>query len=158
VTHDQEEALMLSNRVAVMDRGRIEQIGSPEEIYERPATRFVAEFIGRCSILEGRVDNGRFVSKAGLKLPVDTRSGDAILVIRPEYIDAAEPGGSGIVATGRIVSASYFGALTRVQVSVDGEILLLEKHFAPGARPKVDDLIQIAIDPGGIRVLPAPLR
>ena len=69
VTHDQEEALMLSDRIAVMNRGRIEQISTPENIYERPATRFVAEFIGRCSILEGRANGGHFVSKAGLRLP-----------------------------------------------------------------------------------------
>jgi putative spermidine/putrescine transport system ATP-binding protein len=58
VTHDQEEALMLSDRIAVINRGRIEQIGTPEDIYERPESRFVAEFIGWCSILEGVASGG----------------------------------------------------------------------------------------------------
>ena len=154
VTHDQEEALVLSDRIAVMNEGRLEQIGSPEDIYERPATRFVAEFIGQCSILEGQVENGQFVSRGGLRLPVGTPAGEVTVIIRPEYVDIAEPSASGVVTAARIVNASYLGALTRMEISVGDETLLMEKHFAPGIRPKVDDLIQVVIDPGGIRVIP----
>ena len=154
VTHDQEEALMLSDRIAVMNRGRIEQISTPENIYERPATRFVAEFIGRCSILEGRANGGHFVSKAGLRLPIDAAPGDVTLIIRPEYIDVASPAVTGIVADARVIATSYFGALTRIQLSVEGESLMMEKHFSAGRRPKVGDAMQVVVDPKGIRVIP----
>ena len=71
VTHDQEEALMLSDRIVVINRGKVEQIGPPGEIYEAPATRFVAQFVGWCSLLDGHVDDsGTFTSKAESGFPV----------------------------------------------------------------------------------------
>ena len=69
VTHDQEEALTLSDRVALMNNGEIAQIGSAEDLYERPATRFVAEFIGESNVIEGRVDGEWFVANGGTRLP-----------------------------------------------------------------------------------------
>jgi putative spermidine/putrescine transport system ATP-binding protein len=89
VTHDQEEALMLSDRIAVINRGRIEQIGTPEDVYERPVSRFVAEFIGWCSILEGEVIGDEFISRGGLTLPVNAAAGPTTVVVRPEYIKPA---------------------------------------------------------------------
>ena len=65
VTHDQHEALGLSDRIAVMNAGRIEQLGAPREVYERPATRFVADFIGASTALEGRGDRRHTVALAG---------------------------------------------------------------------------------------------
>src|SRR5262249_36512727 len=78
VTHDQEEAMAMSNRIAVLNRGKIHQIGIPEDIYERPATRFVANFIGRNNVLDATIrrvsDGGIVVSFAdGTELPVDSR-------------------------------------------------------------------------------------
>ncbi|MBT1516680.1 hypothetical protein KIP88_40380 [Bradyrhizobium sp. SRL28] len=67
VTHDQDEALTLADRIVVMNKGAVEQIGSPEEVYDAPATRFVAEFIGQCSLLEGQIlDEGKFRTDDGL--------------------------------------------------------------------------------------------
>src|SRR5712672_1189895 len=98
VTHDQDEALSLSDRIVVMDEGSILQIGAPEDIYRRPATRFVAEFLGHCNILAGRVVaaispgtaelllrvNGKPISLAGENLA----AGDDIqLAVRPEAIE-----------------------------------------------------------------------
>ncbi|MBB4303216.1 putative spermidine/putrescine transport system ATP-binding protein [Rhodobium orientis] len=71
VTHDQEEALALSDRIVVMSTGRVEQIGSPGEIYERPSSRFVADFIGQCTILDGTCADAAFRSVNGLRLPFE---------------------------------------------------------------------------------------
>jgi putative spermidine/putrescine transport system ATP-binding protein len=89
VTHDQEEALALSDRIAVMNGGRIEQLGAPDEVYRRPATRFVAQFIGAANVLEGTVADGR-LDVDGILLdagPLPVRPGDrAVVAIRPERI------------------------------------------------------------------------
>ncbi|MCL5046596.1 MAG: ABC transporter ATP-binding protein [Actinobacteria bacterium] len=88
VTHDQEEALIVSDRIAVMNEGRLVQIGSPHEIYNEPATRFVADFIGKTNFLHGRVEQGRFITGSGFVLPArgTVASGEATLSIRPERI------------------------------------------------------------------------
>jgi len=156
VTHDQEEALMLSDRIVVINRGKIEQIGTPEDIYERPATRFVAEFIGWCSILEGVVSNGSFVSSGGLTLPVNAAAGPTTIVVRPEYIRPVTASSGRSRLSGRVESSNYYGAMSRLSIAIDGEKLLMETHFPPGARPAVDDAIEIEIDPVGIRAIPAP--
>jgi len=86
VTHDQEEALSLSDRIAVMNGGQVEQIGTPNEIYEQPATPFVADFIGDTNLLQGRVD-----AVESSKLRVLTPSGLKILVQRPEVKNGSRP-------------------------------------------------------------------
>ena len=155
VTHDQEEALMLSDRIVVMNKGRIEQIGTPEEIYEHPATRFVAEFIGWCSVLEGTAGNGAFVSRGGMRLPVTATADKAMIVVRPEYIRLATESGASPRFTARVESSNYYGAMTRLRLSVGGEPLLMEAHMGGGRRPVAGDEISIEIDPSGIRVIPA---
>lgn len=105
VTHDQEEVILLSDRIVVMNEGRGEQIGSPEDIYERPSTRFVAEFIGLCTILEGRIEEGEFVSRRGLRLPIRARPGKTLAVVRPEYIKLATRGSKATRLTGIVERA-----------------------------------------------------
>jgi putative spermidine/putrescine transport system ATP-binding protein len=153
VTHDQEEALMLSDRIAVINRGRIEQIGTPEDIYERPESRFVAEFIGWCSILEGEARGGTFVSRNGLELFVEGASGPTTIVIRPQNIKikSATSGQNNLV--GRVESSNYYGAMTRLSIVVSGETLLMEHHFSPGTRLGVGDDIEVQIDAAGIRTI-----
>jgi putative spermidine/putrescine transport system ATP-binding protein len=155
VTHDQEEALMLSDRIVVINQGKIEQIGTPEDIYERPASRFVAEFIGWCSIVEGVVSDGTFVSQGGLMLPVNAPAGPTIVVVRPEYIKPAMASSGRKQFNGRVESSNYYGAMSRLSIAVDGEKLLMETHFPPGARPAVNDEIAVEIDPVGVRAIPA---
>ena len=87
VTHDQEEALTLSDRVAILDRGRILQIGAPAEVYERPRTRFAAEFLGNSNFLQGRVEGGAVVLADGSRIGVSDplpASGEVTLAVRPE--------------------------------------------------------------------------
>jgi putative spermidine/putrescine transport system ATP-binding protein len=128
VTHDQAEALGLSDRIAVMSRGRIEQLGAPREIYERPATRFVAEFIGASTILRGRaVGPDRIALDGGLVLRIGSGvplRGDAevAVAIRPERVTLARGPGEN-VAEARIDSLVYQGAQTE-----------LSAHLAHGQR------------------------
>ena len=154
VTHDQEEALMLSDRIVVMNKGKIEQIGTPEEIYEYPATRFVAEFIGLCSVLEGNAGNGEFISRGGMRLPVDTCADKAMIVVRPEYIRLATESCTAPRFVARVESLNYYGAMTRLRLTVGGEQLLMEAHLGGVKRPEPGDEISIQINPAGIRVIP----
>lgn len=111
VTHDQEEALTLSDRIAVMDHARIAQIGTPAEIYECPRTAFVARFVGEVNILRGRGD-GSFGAR---------------LAIRPEWMDlfpvGSVPPGEHAV-TGRVQNVVYLGETIHVHVAVDGEEMI----------------------------------
>jgi putative spermidine/putrescine transport system ATP-binding protein len=88
VTHDQEEALTMADRLVVMSEGRIRQIGTQQDLYERPADKFVADFVGRSSFIDGRMDGaGRFVSAGGLVVACDGGgSGQASLALRPERL------------------------------------------------------------------------
>ena len=88
VTHDQEEALIMADRLVVMNEGRIRQVGSQQDLYERPAEKFVADFVGRSTFIDGRIDGpGRFVSAGGLVIACETRgSGSASLALRPERL------------------------------------------------------------------------
>ncbi|AYD04811.1 ABC transporter ATP-binding protein [Neorhizobium sp. NCHU2750] len=120
VTHDQEEALALSNRICLMNGGRIEQLGSPEDIYERPRTAFVAEFIGITNLLRGKLGSGGFEIKgATVPLPCDVaaKSGDrGALAIRPEKMTLAEAGAGFI--SGVVTETIYAGSETRVLVAL----------------------------------------
>jgi putative spermidine/putrescine transport system ATP-binding protein len=122
VTHDQEEALTMSDRVAIMNRGRIEQLGSPTEVYERPATEFVAGFIGVSNLIER---DGRRIT------------------IRPEKVrllEAGDPAPSGArVEPGTIVEATYLGVLTRFVVALDsGDKLVAARQNLETAGNEVD--------------------
>jgi putative spermidine/putrescine transport system ATP-binding protein len=123
VTHDQEEALTLADRLVVLDHGVVQQVGTPEELYEAPANLFVAGFIGRSNVLHGRVvERGRFVTKGGLALSVPTGGapqGEAALALRPERIEVA-PGSRGDGVTGRVQLVTYLGAATEYRVALDG--------------------------------------
>jgi putative spermidine/putrescine transport system ATP-binding protein len=127
VTHDQEEALAMSDRIAVMNAGRIEQVGTPAEIYDRPRTRFVAEFIGEIDLFEGRMDGGRFVVDDGRALPApDGTSGPATLAIRPEKLKLVAPA-EGLLS-GDIVEASFLGGIVRYHVATTcGRRLMVEE-------------------------------
>ena len=101
VTHDQEEALDLADQVAVMNKGGIEQMGTPQEIYSYPQTAFVAEFLGGSNKLQGRIANGRFVVD-GATLPlsgVTPADGDAIALVRPHEFAHASTGEPAITVT-----------------------------------------------------------
>jgi spermidine/putrescine transport system ATP-binding protein len=124
VTHDQEEAMAMADRIAVMNEGRIEQVGTPEEIYRRPASRFVADFIGESNFLEvQRAGDGRVVAGDGSSVACSPPSGDwrrATLMIRPEDVRLMEGNGHREGLTGRVVRSSFLGSFTRVAIQCDG--------------------------------------
>jgi spermidine/putrescine ABC transporter ATP-binding subunit len=140
VTHDQAEALGLSDRIAVMRGGRIEQLGSPREIYERPATRFVAEFIGASTVLRGRAiaaDRVELAGGASLRVTAEAalRVGEEVdLAIRPERIRLA-PGAGDNVLEARITGVTYQGAQTEVTAETAGgqRLLVFAAEPAPAA-------------------------
>ena len=130
VTHDQEEALNMSDRLAVLNGGRIEQVGSPADVYEQPATGFVAGFVGVSNILEG--DAARAVA------------GDARpFTIRPEKIRMTDPDHpsdpSECVADGAVRDVVYLGALTRFTVDLDGgaQLVVLQQNLAASSMEAV---------------------
>jgi len=120
VTHDQEEALALSDRVAVMRAGRIEQIGSPAEIYHRPASRFVAEFVGTANLVDGHVCDGGIESGGQVwpaRLPEGARAGHrATAVYRPEHLALAAHEEADF--HGQVESVTFLGATVRLRVGL----------------------------------------
>ncbi|MCP3461031.1 ABC transporter ATP-binding protein [Bradyrhizobium sp. CCGUVB23] len=156
VTHDQDEALTLADRIVIMNKGAVEQVGSPEDVYDAPATRFVAEFIGRCSLLDGQcLDGKEFKTDDGLGLPASGCSGRATAVVRPESVKKADEMPQ-IAAHRAVVEASdYHGALTRLHLRIGSSKLIMDTRFAVGQKPRPGDEIDIAIDPTGLRFVPA---
>ncbi len=138
VTHDQSEALAISDRAAVMNHGRIEQIGAPAELYERPATRFVADFIGEASVVAGRAAgmaggwlavetaaNGRFLAApSGSGMP----TGRVELVLRPEAIAVGvEAEGLENRITGTLLDSAYVGEATRYRLRLPGGEIIVAR-------------------------------
>ncbi len=126
VTHDQEEALTMADRLVVMDRGRVRQIGSPEELYERPADIFVASFLGRCNILSGVLEAPGSFRAGGLLLPSagERPRGPAALAVRPERIDIRPDGGC---LPGRLTMVTYLGGMTEFHLETPAGPVLVTK-------------------------------
>jgi putative spermidine/putrescine transport system ATP-binding protein len=122
VTHDQDEAVSIADRIVIMNRGQIEQIGSPLEVYERPATKFVADFIGTSSFISGRVEApGMFRTAAGDLLRFEhypVGAGADTLAIRPEKIALGNsvPADFSNRVSGTIDGVSYLGSVTEIMV------------------------------------------
>jgi putative spermidine/putrescine transport system ATP-binding protein len=129
VTHDQVEALAMCDRVAVMNRGRIEQIGSPEAIYERPATRFVADFVGRINILPA-TGGAQSIDLWGVHFPVKApQAGEFDIFVRPQrirLIPVSEPVAEDVARIeGRVARSSFLGDHVEVIVEVgDGQLIV----------------------------------
>lgn len=158
VTHDQDEALVLSDRIAVLRDGRIEQVGAAADLYERPRTRFVSQFLGSCTLLDARLlraaPDGRgciVTTEAGelhTDLPWPGHAGQAVtLAIRPEKIQllplAAGPGGPGGRAGGnairvRVEHRVYVGAETHYELRAGAQALRVEVMNARAAGPMLE--------------------
>tara|TARA_Y100000739_G_C20565650_1_gene445211 strand:- start:288 stop:1361 length:1074 start_codon:yes stop_codon:yes gene_type:complete len=128
VTHDQDEALSMSDRIVVMSDGKVSQIGSPTDIYEKPKSRFVADFIGRSNILSAKVDdNGKVINAEGLKLPnkqeKTQKTENFSVMIRPECVAISKSGSKESGRTtnikGKITSTIYLGSIIQYDVQID---------------------------------------
>jgi ABC-type Fe3+/spermidine/putrescine transport system ATPase subunit len=136
VTHDQEEAMALGDRIAVMDAGRMEQVGTPHEIYLRPRSRFVAEFIGESNLFEVVFEGGVARLPDGAILPAPAHPpGVATLVVRPESI-AVSRDGEGIPA--RLVHTSFLGRETRLDLTLVESGLAVTASIAGSERGRLD--------------------
>jgi putative spermidine/putrescine transport system ATP-binding protein len=166
ITHDQEEALSISDRVAVMRDGRIEQLGAPEQIYTAPANEYVARFVGTSNRLDVRVLDGTGTSAEwrGRAVPVVTdgavsAGSPAVMIVRPERIRVSgrTNGGDGTAWEGTVVERTFLGAVTRLTIRVGDEILLadLPGEATSAIRFGIDDAVSVAFEPGGCRLIPA---
>src|SRR5690349_24664817 len=153
VTHDQSEAMALGDRVVVMSKGQIAQIGSPREIYFEPRNRFVAEFIGAANIIESSVENGQLVLPGGRQPvagPIHQKA--AIAMVRPETIRLVEPDCAPL--SGTIDSVAFNGDRQRLVVSgASAKPLTVD---APNTvNVKSGDRVGLSIAPEAVRLLPA---
>ena len=151
VTHDQEEALAVSDRIAVMNSGRIEQIGSPEQLYTTPSTAGVAAFVGLSSVVSG-VGEGDHVVVWGQRLPLQSPAiGPVDVYLRPENVFFASEADA---ATDALVEESTFlGSMRRTLVRTESGELVRVQH-APGIHPSFGDRVRIAIAPEPVAVHP----
>lgn len=140
VTHDQQEAFNLSDRVAVFNRGTIEQEGSPHELYERPETEFVARFLGESTVVHGVVAGEGEIRVGGAVLSTAStaafeRGARVCVVIRPEHVELAqrtEAPRSGARHSGRIIDTSYLGGTTRVAIELAPGLVVWTIASYPG--------------------------
>jgi putative spermidine/putrescine transport system ATP-binding protein len=146
VTHDQEEALAVADRVGVMRSGRLEQLATPDEVYSRPISPFVAEFVGLTNRVDADVVDGMaHVMRARIPLlPGSPTSGPVTVLVRPEQVEVhPSPTGSA-----RVVATSFLGALGRVQlVTDDGTALAAQVTSAQVEALRVGDRVTVALRP-----------
>jgi ABC-type Fe3+/spermidine/putrescine transport system ATPase subunit len=170
VTHDQEEALAISDTVAVMDRGQVLQTGPPWKLYREPRTRFVAEFLGGMNVVAGRLTSP---VPAGDAVVVETEfgapwsvagdgpapgTGPVWLGVRPESLRVEPPPGSGDgwnQVTGTVAEVGYLGAVARYQVDVAPGVSLTVEVHDPDFQTlrRVGDAVRLWCDPAKVRIL-----
>ena len=169
VTHDQEEAMSMADRIAVMNQGRIEQLGTPFEIYRHPASRFVADFIGDANFLEVRVVGDVALLRDGTRVPCEMPGSDpgkgqtpAVLMVRPESLRVGDtsvaPDGA---LRGRVLQSSFLGTRLRVAVDTPGceAPLIVALHGEdPVSAPAEDVEVTVWWDPADAILLPADER
>jgi putative spermidine/putrescine transport system ATP-binding protein len=155
VTHDQEEALAIADRVGVMRDGRLEQLAPPTEVYARPATSFVAEFVGLTNRLPGTV-SGSSVTVRGRDLPlvdVSTPPGPVTALVRPEAVtlapDAAADSGP---LTGTVISVTFLGATSRVTVDLGDTTILAQLPTSDAAGLTAGSRVTLSIRPDPVLV------
>ncbi|MCU9836413.1 ABC transporter ATP-binding protein [Ruegeria sp. WL0004] len=160
VTHDQEEALTMSDRIAVMSGGRILQIGNPREIYERPSERFVANFIGESNFLNGQLSAGSVTLEAGgtftVEPPQGVADGKVSVLIRPEHVTVAGTGAEGAALIATVENVVYSGEATVAHLKLKtGEAIKARASNLPGASGLLETGAQVGVSvaPGAVTVL-----
>ena len=157
VTHDQHEALTMSDRIAVMRDGKVLQIGTPEDIYERPRVRFVADFIGEANILDAtRVSAGRFRLAGGAELRVAEDSpakGAVALVLRPERARLGAAEGQQALS-GSVEQVVYDGADITYHIAIaGGPELRVREPTHGGVRAARGEVVRVSLEPAALRVV-----
>ncbi|MBI3056184.1 MAG: ABC transporter ATP-binding protein, partial [Betaproteobacteria bacterium] len=168
VTHDQEEALSISDRVAVLEAGVIQQVGTPVELFDRPVNRFIANFVGTANMFAGTLTQGAegmvFESAAlgTLLLPGASAAlaGAVEIAFRPHVVTLAEaeaaPGGSLIWLKGTVAAREFLGEFIRYVVTVGAnEIVADQAHYTDARKFELGEAVDLGIQPEQIRVLRA---
>jgi putative spermidine/putrescine transport system ATP-binding protein len=148
VTHDQEEALTMADRLVVMSDGRVRQIGAQADLYERPADRFVADFVGRSTMLEGVIDApGQFRTEGGLVLRcVEAKNGPSTLALRPERLTlGAAADGLDNKVDGVVTFVSYLGAMIDLHVRLNerDHVVVQTPNRRDGALPAIGAQVRV---------------
>ncbi len=161
VTHDQEEALEVADRIVVMNEGQVEQIGAPDDVYEHPATPFVYQFLGDVNLFHGRVDQGwAKIGEADIHLPEqepDQSSESALFFVRPHEIEVTRTNGNGVKGIGAYVrDIRRYGAVVRLELErIDGdgyvEAVLSREEFKANDVRKGDEVV---LQPKRVKVFP----
>jgi putative spermidine/putrescine transport system ATP-binding protein len=155
VTHDQEEALAIADRVGVMREGHLEQLAPPTEVYSRPATSFVAEFVGLSNRLSGEVRDGSVIVR-GSTLPLvdrETPNGQMVALVRPEAVtlathDAPESG----PLVGTVIAVTFLGATSRVTVDLGDTRILAQLSTADASALSAGSRVALTIRPDPVLV------
>jgi putative spermidine/putrescine transport system ATP-binding protein/spermidine/putrescine transport system ATP-binding protein len=169
VTHDQTEALAMADRVVIMNEGRIEQIGTPSEVYYNPVSKFVSDFIGEMNFIPGRI-NGADGEMPTLKLPNGDRldlpgvkvgelSGDVVLAIRPEKIFVRREedlDANKLLMEAKLIDVVFMGQLLRFQVEYAGNILMVDDFGGVNRvmRYKGAEKVFMQVDPKDCMLMP----
>ena len=167
VTHDQDEALSMSDRIVVMSEGEVSQVGKPTEIYEKPQTRFVADFIGRSNILLGKLENkGKTINAEGLTLPnkenvIGGAEGVSVM-IRPECVKITKSESKATSASvdvkGKITASIYLGSIVQYSVQIiDGPNLVVTQNNTGSEDLKnltVGDDVDVSFPDSAVYILP----
>ena len=165
VTHDQAEAMVISDRVAVLRDGRVDQVGAPADLFERPRTRFVAEFIGKTNLVDAVADGGDIVTRGALRLRVAADGlvprAPAVVSIRPHQITlgplawaAAAPGDVNVMV-GIVVRASYLGEAVDYQISLEGSDVIWLVIGPSPAHVQPGEAVSVRVPRGACVLLPA---
>ena len=158
VTHDQEEALAIADRVGVMREGRIEQLAPPTEVYSRPATPFVAEFVGLSNRLAGTV-SGSTVTVRGRDLPLVDRSipaGPVTALVRPEAVTlASDSSGESGPLVGTVIASTFLGATSRVTVDLGDTTILAQLSTSDATALPAGSRVALTIRPDPVLVAAA---
>ncbi len=155
VTHDQEEALAIADRVGVMREGRLEQLAPPTDVYSRPATAFVAEFVGLSNRLAGTV-SGSVVTVRGRELPLvdpSTPAGPATALVRPEAVTlASDSSGESGPLTGTVIAATFLGATSRVTVDLGDTTIMAQLSTSDATKLPAGSRVTLTIRPDPVLV------
>ena len=159
VTHDQEEALSISDRIVVMHQGIADQVGTPFEIYNNPATRFVAGFVGTLNLMEAKViDAEKGVTTIGgapVILGRPLPEGKATLAARPETIRLGRAPGKDTVLTGKITGVNFLGSVIRLRADVGGQVIHFDTFNAPGVPPPAPGTeVELSLSARDLLVIP----
>ena len=151
VTHDQEEANATADRMAVLDAGRIQQIGSPLELYDAPANRFVATFLGTVNLIEGVIEGRRFAADGLVIDGIEGPAGPACISIRPQDLSLGAADGP---LTATVLAREFLGGSTRYRLRTGAHDLVVDVPYRRGSEPcAVGSQVGVVLDPRQVAVL-----